>query len=114
MAGCEQAGHLFEPLGMPWDEHQPQPRVRRSQLTVGFDGQSFFRILRAAGQQHDVIGNEAGRRAQGGRRRIVAVGLGSVELQRTGDFHPLRRSTQANEAVGILRVLCRDQIELGQ
>ena len=58
----------------------------------------FFRLLRAAGEEDDVVVVDAGESPQLGRARIVAIGLRAVVLERAGDVHATRHARRARES----------------
>ena len=110
----EQLGDGVEAFGMARDEDKPQPRVLRRQAAEDVDGDLLFRLLRAAGEEDDVVVGDAGQLAQSGGARIVAVGLGAVVFERAGDVHAVGRRAERAKPLGRLLVLGGDEIDLPQ
>ena len=86
----QQFRHRLEPVGMTRHQHQPQLWPLRTQRTERLQRHCLFRLLRAAGQQHDVILRKAGQCGQPPRGRIVAIGLRAVVFHRAGDVDRFR------------------------
>ncbi len=91
-----------------------KPRMRRRQLAECLQGQLLFGVLRAAGQEDDVRRLDAGQCSQSHSGGIVAIGLGAVELERAGDVQLVLGRSDAEEPLGIVRVLRGHQIDLAQ
>src|SRR5262245_29017047 len=99
---------------MPWHQDQPQAWVSRRKPAIDIECVLLLRLLRAAGEENDVIVGDVCELAQRLRARIVAVGLCAVVFERTGDMNLLGRRTERTEAVRRLIVLSGNQIDFSK
>ncbi len=114
-AGCvEEFGDGVEAFGVARDDDEPQARMLRREAAEDFERDLLFGLLRAAGEEDDVVVGDAGQLAECLRLRVVAVGLGAVVFERAGDMDAVRRSAERAESVGGLVVLGGDEIDLPQ
>ena len=74
----------------------------------------LFGLLRAAGEEDDVVVRDAGELAERLRARVVAIGLSTVVLERAGDDDAIGRRAECAKAVGRFVVLSGDQVDLPQ
>ncbi len=85
----------------------------RREAAEDVDGVLFFGLLRAAGEEDDVVVGDAGQLAERCGARVVAVGLCAVVLQRAGDVDsfggaPSARKRSADSSFwAAMRSICR-------
>ena len=60
----EEFGDGVEAFGMTRDEDQAQARVLRGEAAEDVDGVLFFRLLRAASEEYDVVVSDGGKLAE--------------------------------------------------
>src|SRR5438477_36713 len=87
-------GDSSTPSSMTRHQNQTQPWVLLRDPAEDFNRHLLLRLLRAAGEEHDLVFCDTGDFAQRDCARVVAVGLRAVVFQRAGDAHAFRRAAQ--------------------
>src|SRR6478752_431633 len=99
---------------MSRDKNQTEARMLRYKPAEDLLGVLFLGFLRAAREKDNVIFSNTGELAQRSRSWVVAIGLRTVVLKRSGDNDTLRWSTKCAKAVGRFVVLSGEQVDLPQ
>ena len=84
----------------------------RQQAAIDIHRHLFFRLLRAAGEEDDVVVRNVRELSKRGRSRIIAIGLCAVIFERTRDVHAFCRCAERPKPLGRFFVLRRDEIDL--
>src|SRR5436190_7732996 len=98
-------------MGVPRNDDQAKLWGLGAKGLIRFDRQSLLRVLRAAGQENNVVRRNAGKFAQLLCSRIVAVARGTVEFQRASDGHAIGWRPQSSKSIGVFRRLNGDAID---
>ena len=83
-------------------------------LTINAQDDFFFRILRASGEEDEVVVGDAGKLRQALRQFVAAISARAVELDRASDVDRGRLGAKREKSLGIVRILDCDQIDLTQ
>src|SRR3954466_15677726 len=86
----------------------------RGEAAEDIDRVLLLGLLRATGEEDDLVVANAGEFAKRLRARILAIGLRAVVLERSRNEDSIGRRAERAKAVGRFVVLCGNEIDLPQ